>query len=163
MENEQHNKYIGYIFIANFLVQMFFSLLMVLFFSMFFFIEPGPGQPPFPAGFFFLMFTVVFASQLIFTLPSLIAGWAILKKKPWARVAAFVGAAMSAMNVPVGTAACVYALWFFAGEEWKQVYEPENYRPRVGELPPDMQSYRQQNESGSGSENEPIPRQSDWR
>jgi len=29
------------------------------------------------------------------------------------------------MNVPIGTAACVYAFWFFMGENWKSVYQPE--------------------------------------
>lgn len=162
MDNEQHNKYIGYIFIANFIVQMFFALLMVMFFSLFLIAEPPPGQPEFPAAFFALIMGFAFLFQMIFTVPSLVAGWAILKKKPWARLAAFIGAALSAMNVPVGTAACVYALWFFIGEEWKQVYEPENYRPRVGNLPPDARQYWQQNE-GRDSEYEPVPRQSDWR
>ncbi|MBK9155894.1 MAG: hypothetical protein IPM25_17075 [Chloracidobacterium sp.] len=46
----------------------------------------------------------------------------MLKKKPWARVAAIVAAALSAMNVPIGTAATVYSLWFFCGEQWKDVY-----------------------------------------
>lgn len=27
------------------------------------------------------------------------------------------------MNVPVGTLACVYAFWFFLGENWKNVYQ----------------------------------------
>jgi len=52
-----------------------------------------------------------------------VAAWALLKKKPWARVAGIVGAVVSAMSVPFGTAACVYALWFFLGEHWKEVYE----------------------------------------
>jgi hypothetical protein len=27
------------------------------------------------------------------------------------------------MSVPVGTAACVYAMWFFFGENWKNIYQ----------------------------------------
>jgi hypothetical protein len=29
------------------------------------------------------------------------------------------------MNVPIGTAAAIYALWFFFGENWKEVYGVE--------------------------------------
>jgi hypothetical protein len=29
------------------------------------------------------------------------------------------------MNVPIGTAACVYSLWFFLGDNWRSVY-PES-------------------------------------
>jgi hypothetical protein len=35
-----------------------------------------------------------------------------------------MSAAVSAMSAPFDTAACVYALWFFLGDRWKEVYEP---------------------------------------
>ena len=67
----------------------------------------------------------MFVIQMVFTLPSLIAAYGLLKKKSWARMAAIVAGIVSAMNVPIGTAACVYSLWFFMGENWKTVYPQE--------------------------------------
>jgi hypothetical protein len=56
--------------------------------------------------------------------PSFTAAYALLKRKSWARVAAIVAGVVSAMNVPLGTAACAYSLWFFLGDNWKEIYHP---------------------------------------
>ncbi|REJ79373.1 MAG: hypothetical protein DWQ47_01135 [Acidobacteria bacterium] len=161
MENEKHNTYVGWAFIGNFIFQMLFNLFTLGMIAFFFSFNLPPGQPEFPVGIMVFLFVFMFVFQLLFTLPSLIAGYAVLKKKPWARVAAFVGAALSVMNVPVGTAVGVYALWYFVGEEWKQVYEPQNYRPRLGDLPPHIDSYTAQPRQGTEREPQPVPGQ--WR
>src|SRR5215204_5458763 len=118
MTDEQHNKYIAYAFA----VHGAFQMLMVFFIgAMFWFISNVDPTGP-PPEFFFFMFAFMFFFQALFAAPSFIASYALLNKKPWARVAGIVAAAMSAMNVPVGTGAAVYALWFFCGENWKSVY-----------------------------------------
>ena len=164
MTNEQHNKYVGYAFLGNFAFQTLVGLGFGLMFFLFFLVTPPPGSGPTFPGSIIAIFLIFFVGmQLLFNLPSLIAGYAVLKQKPWARVAAFVGAAMSAMNVPVGTLACVYAIWFFAGEEWKEIYEPHNYRPRTGHLPPHADQYRATYSNTREEEQEPVPRPGDWR
>jgi len=82
----------------------------------------GPPDPNFPGGFFAVFFSVILLVNLAFITPNFVAYYALKNRKPWARVAGIVAAVLSAMNVPVGTAACVYALWFFFGEEWKAIY-----------------------------------------
>jgi len=80
----------------------------------------------------------------IFILPSAIAGYALLKKKSWARIASIIAAVVGAMNVPIGTAAAVYALWFFFGENWKEVYGDhleKSFSPRR-QLEPGYESQR---------------------
>jgi len=125
MTDEQHNKYIAYAFA----VHGAFQMLMVFFIgAMFWFISNVDPTGP-PPEFFFFMFAFMFFFQALFAAPSFIASYALLNKKPWARVAGIVAAAMSAMNVPVGTGAAVYALWFFCGENWKSVY-PETAMQR---------------------------------
>ncbi|MEQ1603967.1 MAG: hypothetical protein ABL999_03790 [Pyrinomonadaceae bacterium] len=122
MTNEQHNAYLSWVFIGHGAFQVLMGLLMIGFFAMFFFIpdQPGPGGPP-PA-FFAIMFLFVFVFLVAFALPSFIAAYGLRKKKSWARLASIIAAVVSAMNVPIGTAACVYALWFFLDENWKNVY-----------------------------------------
>lgn len=65
----------------------------------------------------------MFLFQAMFAVPAFVAAFALFKKRPWARTASIVAAALAAMNVPVGTLACVYAFWFFLGENWKNVYQ----------------------------------------
>lgn len=105
---------------------MLMLALMAAMFSVFFFIEPPPGQPPPPRAFFAGMIIFFSIFYLLFTLPSVIAAYALLKKKSWARIASIVAAVISAMNVPIGTAACVYALWFFLGDNWKAIYSEDS-------------------------------------
>ncbi len=118
MTDEQHNKYIAYAFAAHGAFQM----LMVLFVGAMFWamtsLDPN-GPPP---EFFFIMFGFMFFFYMLFAAPSFVASYALLKKRPWARVASIIAAALSAMNVPIGTGAAVYSLWFFCGENWKSVY-----------------------------------------
>lgn len=122
MTDEQHNKYIAYTFLGH----AGFQLLMLAFMAAMFWMMSrspfAPGAPPPPRELFIFMIGFMTVFQLLFTTPSLIAAYALLKKKSWARIAAIVAGVVSAMNVPIGTAACVYSLWFFLGDNWKSVY-----------------------------------------
>ena len=69
------------------------------------------------------MIGILVVFQSVFTGPAVVAAYALLKRKPWARIASIIAGVVSAMSVPFGTAACVYALWFFFSENWKSVYE----------------------------------------
>lgn len=125
MTNEEHNKYIAWAFIANGSFQLLLMLLMLVLFGAIFSIDPPGGEPGPPIAFFGVFFAIMFIVQMVFNAPSFVAAYALLKRKPWARIAGIVAAAMSAMNVPLGTLAAVYSLWFFCGDQWKSVY-PEN-------------------------------------
>jgi len=124
MTSEEHNRYISWVFLAHAGFQILMMVLMLAIFSMFFFIEPGRpgGPPPPPKALFGVLMAFMSVIYLVFTLPSLIAAYALRKKKSWARMASIVAGVMSAMHVPIGTAACVYSLWFFLGENWKEIY-----------------------------------------
>lgn len=134
MTNEEHNKYIAYAFIAHGAFQLLMMLFMAAMFYLIFQIDDPSGPPPPPPAFFALMFGFLFVFQMLFAAPSFIASYAILKRKPWARIAGIIAAALSAMNVPVGTAAAVYSLWFFCGEQWKTVYPETAEKGRVDPL-----------------------------
>ncbi|MFN0278623.1 MAG: hypothetical protein ACKVRN_08475 [Pyrinomonadaceae bacterium] len=129
MTNEQHNKYIAYTFLGHAGFQLLMLLFMAAIFSFMLFIPEEPGAK-LPGGFFAIMIAFFSVFYLAFTLPSVVAAYALLKRKPWARIASIVAGVVSAMNVPIGTAACVYALWFFLGDNWKEVY-PDNLAQSV--------------------------------
>jgi hypothetical protein len=120
MTNEEHNKYLAWTFIGHGAFQLFVTLLMFVVFAFAF----TPGTTPPPMEFLLIIFGFMFMFQMLFVVPSFTAAYALLKRKSWARVAAIVAGVVSAMNVPLGTAACAYSLWFFLGDNWKDVYHP---------------------------------------
>lgn len=124
MTPEEHNKYISWTFLANGLFQASMLLLVFGFLILFFAFGPPPDDN-FPAAFFAAVFGFALLLNLAFISPNFVAYYALKNRKPWARIAAIVAAFLSAMNFPIGTGACVYALWFFFGEEWKALY-PES-------------------------------------
>jgi hypothetical protein len=125
MTNEQHNKFVGIAFLAHGGFQILMGLAFSIMFGSFMALIPSqPGRPEPPRAMFLVIALFVLIIQSVFALPSFVAGYAVLKRKSWARISGIIAAVFAAMSVPVGTAACIYALWFFFGENWKSVYEP---------------------------------------
>lgn len=48
---------------------------------------------------------------VVLSLPGLIAGFGLLKFRPWARILALIIGALHVFSFPFGTALCVYAFW----------------------------------------------------
>ncbi len=120
MTNEDHNKYLAWAFIGHGIFQLFITVLMLAMIIIAF-SRPDPSGPP--PEFLLMILGFVFTFQTLFVAPSFVAAFALLKRKSWARVASIVAGVASAMNVPFGTLACVYSLWYFLGENWKDVYQ----------------------------------------
>jgi uncharacterized membrane protein len=163
MTNQEHNKYLGLALLAYGGLQLLMTLVMALFLAFFFSAMPsGPGEAP-PPAFFVVVFGFIFALQFFFTAPALVAAYAVLKRKSWARTAAIVAGLLAAISFPIGTAVAVYALWFMMGEGWKEIYQPAAYRPPVslphrGEYVPWQEQTRR-----AEHENVPPPSPPDWR
>ena len=147
MTSEEHNKYLGYSFLVHGAIQLFFMILMCMFFLFFFSSLPrgrGQDEVPFFIPFFFIGFIVLI--QLVFAVPSLIAGYALLKRRRWARLAGIIGAVMAGANFPIGTAVCVYAFWFLMSDRGKSLYDDQNIKSQdyfpphrwQGQSPPNL-------------------------
>jgi hypothetical protein len=121
MTNEVHNKYLAWAFIAHGTFQILITLLMAALLALAFPVPADPGETP-PVEFLLIMFGFIFAFQSLLVAPSFIAAFALFKRKSWARVASIVAGVVSAMNVPFGTLTCIYSLWYFLGENWRDVY-----------------------------------------
>lgn len=122
-----------------------------------------PNAPP--AGFFVaIMAFLVFVYGLL-SLPSLIAGYGMLKRRSWARVAGIVAAVLSALSFPFGTALCVYSLWFFFGDAGKAFEHPQprgEWRGALGDAPASTYGWDAQRSSRE-HEYQPPPQPPSWR
>ena len=140
MTIDEHNRTLGILHIVYGALHV---LLMLLFFGFFGALIGSVGaadkNAP-PLAFFALFFALFAFFALLYTIPSFVAGYALLKRKPWARIAGIIAAIIETMNVPFGTALGVYALWFLFGEggrAYEQGYAlPPGARYSLSDAPP---------------------------
>ncbi len=99
--------------------------------------EPGPTGPPAVMFVFMLLFMGVMFT--LFTLPSFIAGYGLLKRKKWAKVWAIISAVIAGGQFPMGTAVTVYTFWFLFSDAGKKMFDQNNYA-----LPPGRQTWANQ-------------------
>ncbi len=105
MTPEQHNKYLatshlvygGLFLLLAVVMLMFFTAMMMGMFS-----GARNGPPFFLFLFAWLFMAVIYGAM---TIPSLIAGYGLLKRKKWAKTASIIAGVLAAMSFPVGTAA----------------------------------------------------------
>ena len=159
MTNEQHNRYVAYALFAN---AGFYLLIMGLMAVMFLLIGLSP---PGDGGFVVVMFGFMAVIYAMFATPSIIAGYGLLKKKHWARIATIIAGIIAGMNFPIGTGACVYALWFFFSDNWKEIYPTEAPPYQTKQIAYGVESQRA---AYAEAEREPAPRfdpynPPDWR
>jgi len=76
--------------------------------------EPGAEEA---AGIMGLVGGFVFVLTLILCLPSILAGWGLLKRKPWARIVAIILGVLSLPGIPLGTAIGIYTLWVMLNKD----------------------------------------------
>jgi hypothetical protein len=75
----------------------------------------------------------------LFIIPPLVAGYGLLRHRPWARTASLVAAIIEVLNVPFGTALAAYNFWLLFGQR-AQAGGPFVYgapgHPSLGEAAP---------------------------
>lgn len=134
MTPQEHNKYVG-------LAQLGYAGVHLLMMTVLMGVEGymfeniysrsqemgGPPPPPFIG----LIFVFVGIFSIAMTIPSVVAGYALLKRRPWAKVAGIVAGVVAATSFPIGTAVAVYTFWFLFSDVGKQLYAVKNQ-----ELPP---------------------------
>jgi hypothetical protein len=123
----------------------------------------GPNGPP--LGFIILFSLFFLAIYGTMTLPSFVAGWALLKRKKWARTASIVAAVVGGSNFPIGTAVCVYTFWFLFSDPGKFFFDQNNYNYA---LPPGQQTWANQSWEYDArrqreTQHQPPPSPPDWR
>ena len=132
MTAEEHNKYLG---IAHWvyaglhaLMGVFVGVMMVVMFST---MPSSPRNPPPPPAFLFVMAAFILVFTVGWVVPSMIAGYGLLKRKKWAKTASIIAGVFAAAQLPIGTAVAIYSFWFVFGEVGRALYE----RPPTSSLP----------------------------
>ena len=59
---------------------------------------------------------------LICAVPGIVAGFGLLKFRPWARILTIVLSALNLFSVPIGTAVGIYGLWTLLNSETEQLF-----------------------------------------
>jgi hypothetical protein len=125
MTPEEHNKCLGIAHVAYAAIHVLLMIMMGLFFMAMMGViirdTAGSGGPP--ASFFGGIMIFAVAINIIFAIPSFIAGYALLKRRPWAKIAGIIAAVLSAFRVPLGTAVSIYTFWFLFSTPGRIVYE----------------------------------------
>jgi hypothetical protein len=117
MTSQDHNRIIGIMHLiwGGFNTLMILIIYPVVFAIMRPIFSSDPNLPPEFVSIFTAVMVAVFVLSLLLSLPPLLAGYAMLKRKRWAKVMAVIAACFEALSVPFGTALAVYSLWFHFG------------------------------------------------
>ncbi|MDB4950740.1 MAG: hypothetical protein JWM27_3389 [Gemmatimonadetes bacterium] len=60
--------------------------------------------------------------------PSILAGWGLLNRRPWARILTIVLAVLSLPGIPIGTLLGIYSLWVLMNERTVELFRtPVSY------------------------------------
>jgi hypothetical protein len=66
--------------------------------------------------------TALAAFLLALSLPGIVAGYGLLKYRPWARILTIVLSALNVMNFPIGTIIGIYGLWVTLSEDGARLF-----------------------------------------
>ena len=125
MTPSEHNKYVGIANVAYGTIHVLLMIVMALFFMAMMRViarDAGGTDTP-PASFFGWMVIFVVGLNFVFAIPSFIAGYAFLKRKPWAKIAGIIAAVLSSFRVPIGTAVSIYTFWFLFSAPGRILYD----------------------------------------
>jgi amino acid transporter len=125
MTAQEHNKLVAVLHLVNGGLGLFGLLVVGLFVFLGFgaaIIGARRAEDAAAFGVIGVVALVVLIVCAVFVIPSLIAGYGMLKRKPWARTAGIIAALLDLMSFPLGTALGVYSLWFLFGEEGNRFY-----------------------------------------
>jgi hypothetical protein len=113
MTPQDHNKVIGIMHLIwggfHLLTVVFIIPFMWLFWDLF---SRDPRTPPEMKTFFGAFVALMCVFMALLAIPPIASGYAMLKRRSWAKVAGIVTSCLCALSFPFGTALCVYTFWF---------------------------------------------------
>ena len=66
---------------------------------------------------------------VVLSLPGILIGFGLLRRRPWARIAAIVLSILSLMMIPFGTLVGIYGLWVLLSKDTERLFEPQTQAP----------------------------------
>jgi hypothetical protein len=67
---------------------------------------------------------LIFVCTAVFSIPSIIGGYGLLKYRPWAQTLTIVMSILNLISVPFGTALGIYGLWVLLNRDAKPLFKP---------------------------------------
>ena len=110
---DQHLRILGVLYIA-------FNLIALAVAALIFLILTGAGVLSGDAEALFITSTVGMVIGLflgMLSLPGIVAGIGLLKRREWGRILALILGVLSLLNIPFGTLLGLYSLWVLANQE----------------------------------------------
>ena len=124
MTSSQHNRWLGIAHFAYAGIQLIAiaGLLVLMWFlrsGKLNELESEPLDMP-PIFQVIMILAIVMASAM--TVPIVVAAYAFLKRRPWAKTAGIVGGVIAGMNFPLGTVLGIYTFWFLLSDAGNEIY-----------------------------------------
>jgi hypothetical protein len=66
---------------------------------------------------------------VVLSLPGILIGLGLLRRRPWARIAGIVLSILSLMMIPFGTLVGIYGLWVLFSNDTERLFEPHTQAP----------------------------------
>jgi hypothetical protein len=88
-------------------------------------IIPYEDIPTFVVNFISYLFLVLPIVIGILSLTGLVGGIALLSYKPWSRILVIIVAALSCLNIPIGTLIGVYTIWVLMQDDTIKLFKKE--------------------------------------
>lgn len=73
-----------------------------------------------------LVGSIIAGVIIFFSIPDIIGGIALLKRKKWGRIMVIILACLDLIEIPIGTALGIYSLWVLLNEDTAQYFEDAN-------------------------------------
>ncbi len=73
--------------------------------------------------------TALVSFVVLLSLPSVIIGIGLYKRRPWARIGGIVMSIIDLFGVPIGTIVGLYGLWVLFSKETERVFSPSPVAP----------------------------------
>ena len=120
-----HVKVLGALFLAMGALGLLGALFSSVAFGLLAGVVGASGDEGAPLGSAVLGFTglALTIALVLFSAPSIVCGWGLLKFRPWARILAIVLAAIALLGFPYGTVFGVYALWVLFSKGTEAMFE----------------------------------------
>lgn len=136
MTPDQHNKYVGISHLAYAGLQLLVLVFAMVFIGMMIAqVDSQQSTSDDPFAWFLPIIALAMLLNIVLAIPPIIAGYALLRRRPWAKIAGIVGGAVGVMNFPLGWALAAYTFWFLFSDVGRQIYD-KDFRASLPPPPP---------------------------
>jgi hypothetical protein len=114
---EKHVTLVGALFIAYHILGLIIGIALLMILSGVSYV----AGDPFVTKLLMTIGTVICTLIVILSVPGIIAGAGLLRRRPWARILALIIGAFDLLDIPLGTALGIYTFWVLLQDETIQL------------------------------------------